>query len=53
MCGCWQPSSARCRPGEVQKLEPLPSRKGIQADQARQLPLAKIPPYVNTTEPND
>jgi len=39
--------------GEPQRLAPLPSRAGIQPDQARQLPLAKVPPYVNTAEPND
>ncbi len=39
--------------GEIQKLEPLAPRQGIQADQARLLTLAKVPPYVNTTEPND
>ncbi|WP_455924520.1 Gfo/Idh/MocA family protein [Pseudomonas putida] len=39
--------------GQPQRLEPLPARRGIQPDQARQLPLAKVPPYVNTAEPND
>ena len=39
--------------GEPQRLEPLPSRQGIVPEQARSLPLAKVPPYINTTEPND
>ncbi|MGC1331269.1 Gfo/Idh/MocA family protein [Pseudomonas sp.] len=39
--------------GQPQRLEPLAPRAGIQPDQARQLPLAKVPPYVNTAEPND
>ncbi|WP_407309925.1 Gfo/Idh/MocA family protein [Pseudomonas sp. nanlin1] len=38
--------------GEVQHLEPLPARAGIQPDQARRLPLAKVPEYINTDEPN-
>lgn len=38
--------------GQAQRLEPLPSRRGIQRDQARSLPLAKVPDYVNTSQPN-
>jgi predicted dehydrogenase len=39
--------------GQAQRLEPLPSRAGIQPDQARSLTLASVPDYVNTTEPNE
>jgi len=39
--------------GQPQRLEPLPSRPGIQFDQARRLPLAKVPEYINTDEPNE
>lgn len=38
--------------GQPQRLEPLPPRQGIRHDQARSLPLAEVPAYVNTTEPN-
>lgn len=37
--------------GQPQRLDPLPKRPGISVEQARRLPLAKVPPYVNTTEP--
>ncbi|WP_249675041.1 Gfo/Idh/MocA family protein [Pseudomonas abieticivorans] len=39
--------------GKAQTLAPLPARKGIQPSQARSLPLAEVPPYINTAEPND
>lgn len=38
--------------GKPQKLDPLPERPGIGIEQARRLPLAKVPPYINTDEPN-
>jgi predicted dehydrogenase len=38
--------------GQIQKLDSLPKRPGINSEQARRLPLAKVPPYVNTEEPN-
>jgi hypothetical protein len=38
--------------GQPQKLEPLPERPGISIEQARRLPLAKVPEYINTDEPN-
>lgn len=37
--------------GQPQRLEPLPKRPGISVEQARRLPLAKVPGYVNTNEP--
>lgn len=37
--------------GSPQRLEPLPSRPGIKFDQARSLPLAKVPEYINTKNP--
>ncbi|WP_287811137.1 Gfo/Idh/MocA family oxidoreductase [Pseudomonas sp.] len=39
--------------GQPQRLEPLAPRADIQPGQARQLPLAKVPAYINTAEPND
>lgn len=39
--------------GQTQKLEPLPTRPGISVEQARRLPLAKVPQYINTDEPNE
>ena len=38
--------------GQTQRLEPLPSRTGVRFDQAKSLPLAEVPPYINTAEPN-
>jgi hypothetical protein len=38
--------------GQPQTLEPLPDRPGINSEQARRLPLAKVPAYINTDEPN-
>lgn len=39
--------------GQPQYLEPLPERPGISAEQARRLPLADKPDYVNSAEPNE
>jgi len=39
--------------GQPQHLEPLPERAGISIEQARRLPLAKVPRYINTDEPNE
>jgi predicted dehydrogenase len=39
--------------GQTQKLDPLPNRSGISVEQARRLPLAKVPKYINTDEPNE
>lgn len=36
-----------------QKLDPLPKRPGINSEQARRLPLADVPPYISTEEPNE
>lgn len=38
--------------GQAQKLDVLPERPGISIEQARRLPLAKVPEYINTDEPN-
>ncbi|TBU71110.1 Gfo/Idh/MocA family protein [Phytopseudomonas daroniae] len=37
--------------GQPQRLESLPKRPGISVEQARRLPLAQVPRYVNTDEP--
>ncbi|UCJ14869.1 Gfo/Idh/MocA family oxidoreductase [Pseudomonas sp. MM211] len=37
--------------GQPQRLESLPKRPGISVEQARRLPLAKVPRYINTDEP--
>lgn len=37
--------------GQTQTLEPLPPRQGPTQAQVRTLPLAKVPDYINTTEP--
>lgn len=38
--------------GQSQRLEPLPARPSVKHDQARSLPLAKVPEFVNTEVPN-
>lgn len=37
--------------GQPQRLDPLPKRPGVSVEQARRLPLAEVPEYVNTSEP--
>jgi hypothetical protein len=38
--------------GQPQTLDALPERPGISIEQARRLPLAKVPAYIKTDEPN-